>query len=224
MQFEIFGPAPAPPDQGVLRIDAGAVLQRAFAQPIAHDLIDAIESVADRAPFRHMVTRRGGTLSVAMSNCGELGWVSDRSGYRYDPIDPESGQHWPKMPPLFADLAQRAARAAGFAEFSPDVCLINRYQPGNRLGLHQDMDEGEFLSPIVSVSLGLPAIFLWGGKRRAERPRRIPLAHGDVVVWGGPARMNFHGVHSVAAGEHPLTGGSRYNLTFRRARAGGSAP
>jgi len=221
MQFEIFEPALVPPDREVVTIDAGAVLHRAFALPLEHDLIDAIENVTGRAPFRHMVTRRGGTLSVAMSNCGELGWVSDRSGYRYDPVDPESGQHWPKMPPIFADLAQRAARAAGFAEFAPDVCLINRYQPGNRLGLHQDMDEGEFLSPIVSVSLGLPAIFLWGGKRRAERPRRIPLAHGDVVMWGGPARMNFHGVHSVAKGRHPLTGGIRYNLTFRRARAGG---
>ncbi len=204
----------------VEKIDAGAVLQRAFAQPFEHELIGAIGSVTGDAPFRHMVTRRGGTLSVAMSNCGELGWVSDHSGYRYDPIDPESGRHWPDMPPVFADLARRAAQAAGFKDFAPDVCLVNCYRPGNRLGLHQDMDEGEFRSPIVSVSLGLSAIFLWGGTRRSERPRHIALAHGDVVVWGGPARMNFHGVHSVAAGMHPLTGGIRYNLTFRRARAG----
>jgi DNA oxidative demethylase len=218
MQPDLFAATSAPLNQGMVTIDVGAVLQGALALPLEHELIAAIGSVTRVAPFRHMLTRRGGTLSVAMSNCGELGWLSDRRGYRYDPLDPESGQHWQKLPPVFADLARRAAQNAGFADFAPDVCLINRYRPGNRLGLHRDMDEGEFRSPIVSVSLGLPAVFLWGGRTRAERPRRIPLSHGDVVVWGGPARMNFHGVALVAEGNHPLTGGLRYNLTFRRAR------
>lgn len=196
-------------------LDEGAVLLGGFALPIDSGLLDALENVTRDAPLRHMVTPGGWPMSVAMTNCGAVGWVSDGCGYRYDSIDPESGQRWPEMPPVFADLATCAAQAAGFCGFAPDACLINRYEPGARLSLHQDRNEREFRSPIVSVSLGLPAVFLWGGQMRADRPRRVPLAHGDVVVWGGPARMTFHGIHPLADGTHQLTGRARYNLTFR---------
>jgi alkylated DNA repair protein (DNA oxidative demethylase) len=156
-------------------------------------------------------------MSVAMSNCGTLGWLSDRRGYRYDRIDPESGRPWPALPDSFAALARRAAAQAGFEGFVPDACLINRYAPGARLSLHQDRDEREPVHPIVSVSLGLPATFLFGGARRSDRALRVPLVHGDVVVWGGPARLHYHGVLPVPDGEHPLTGPWRINLTLRRA-------
>jgi alkylated DNA repair protein (DNA oxidative demethylase) len=152
-----------------------------------------------------------------MTNCGTAGWVSDESGYRYDPIDPDTGRHWPAMPLPFLDTARRAAAVAGFEDFTPDACLINRYEPGARLTLHQDRNERDFAAPIVSVSLGLPAIFLFGGRTRKDRPRRIRLESGDIVVWGGPARLAFHGVAPLAEGEHPLTGRSRINLTFRKA-------
>jgi alkylated DNA repair protein (DNA oxidative demethylase) len=156
-------------------------------------------------------------MSVAMTNCGAARWVSDRTGYRYHRIDPETGRPWPAMPAVFAELAARAAEVGGFPAFAPDVCLANRYAPGARLSLHQDRDEQDFGAPIVSVSLGLPAVFLWGGLSRSDRPRRVRLAHGDVVVWGGPARMIFHGVMPLADGEHPAIGRRRLNLTFRRA-------
>lgn len=198
-------------------LDEGAMVLGGFARPIDRPLIDALAAVERDAPFRHLVTPGGQPMSVAMTNCGAVGWVSDRSGYRYDPLDPESGKRWPAMPDVFYDLAARAAAAAGFPGFAPDACLINRYEPGARLSLHQDRDEHDLGHPIVSVSLGLAAIFLWGGQKRADRPRRVPLAHGDVVVWGGPARMTFHGVHPLAEGHHPVTGHRRYNLTFRRA-------
>ncbi len=198
-------------------LDEGAVLLSGFAAPVDRELLEALTQIARNAPFRHMLTPGGWPMSVAMTNCGAAGWVTDRSGYRYDPIDPESGQGWPQMPAVFADLATRAAEVAGFADFQPDACLINRYEPGARLSLHQDRDERDFGNPIVSVSLGLPAIFLWGGQLRVERPRRVPLVHGDVIVWGGPARMTFHGVHPLKEGSHSLTGDVRYNLTLRRA-------
>ncbi len=165
-----------------------------------------------------MTTVRGWRMSVAMTNCGNAGWVSDRSGYRYDAIDPDTKRPWPALPALFADLAARAARAAGFEHFDADACLINRYQPGARLSLHQDRNERDFAEPIVSVSLGVPATFLWGGSSRAVRPRRVRLEHGDVVVWGGAARLNFHGIDTLRADVHALTGEARFNLTFRRAR------
>jgi alkylated DNA repair protein (DNA oxidative demethylase) len=155
-------------------------------------------------------------MSVAMTNCGRVGWVSDRSGYRYDPIDPESGIPWPAMPPAFAEIAANAAVAAGFPDYDPDACLINRYSAGSKLSLHQDRDEEDAWAPIVSVSLGLPAVFLWGGKRRSDPVRRLRLESGDTVVWGGPARFVYHGVAPLADGQHPVTGNLRYNLTFRR--------
>jgi len=196
----------------------GAVLLRAFARPVEAELIAAIGEIVTQAPFRHMVTRGGHQMSVAMTNCGNAGWVTDRSGYRYDGVDPESRSPWPAMPRSFRTLAAQAAVEAGFDGFAPDACLINRYQPGARMSLHQDKDEDDFSAPIVSVSLGLPAIFLFGGLQRSNKPRRFRLEHGDIVVWGGPSRLFFHGIAPLADGEHILLGKQRINLTFRKAR------
>jgi len=204
--------------RGSLELEPGAVLLNAFAFDEALGLLATIERVARDAPWRHMTTARGWRMSVAMTNCGDAGWLSDSSGYRYDAIDPQTNRRWPALPGAFADLAGRAARAAGFGRFVPDACLINRYEPGARLSLHQDRNERDFDAPIVSVSLGAPATFLWGGRTRAERPRRLLLEHGDVVVWGGPARLNFHGIEELRTHAHELTGSVRFNLTFRRAR------
>ena len=196
----------------------GAVLLRGFAGEEGAALLQAIAEVTRQSPFRHLVTPGGYRMSVAMSNCGALGWVSDRSGYRYDALDPLSGRPWPAMPAILRKLAVRAAVQAGFAHFEPDACLVNRYEPGARLSLHQDRDEQDFSAPIVSVSLGLPAVFLFGTPSRKDRPQRHRLQHGDVVVWGGPARLAFHGVAPLVDGEHALLGRQRINLTFRRAR------
>jgi alkylated DNA repair protein (DNA oxidative demethylase) len=196
----------------------GAVLLRGLARPVESDLIAALRDIAEQAPFRHMMTPGGHRMSVAMTNCGSAGWVTDRTGYRYDANDPASGKPWPQMPPSFRELAAQAATRAGFGAFSPDACLINRYQPGARMSLHQDRDENDLGAPIVSVSLGLPAIFLFGGMKRTDKPRRFRLEHGDIAVWGGPARLAFHGVVPLADGEHALIGRQRINLTFRKAR------
>ena len=196
----------------------GAVLLRGFAKPFETELIAALREIAAQAPFRHMVTPGGHRMSVAMTNCGRYGWVTDRSGYRYDPNDPETAKPWPAMPASFYQLAGQAAARAGFAGFAPDACLVNRYEPGARMSLHQDKDETDFSAPIVSVSLGLPATFLFGGLKRSDKPRRFRLQHGDVVVWGGPTRLFFHGIAPLADGEHALLGRQRINLTFRKAR------
>jgi len=196
----------------------GAVLLRGFARAFEHELLPALQAVVEQAPFRHMQTPGGHQMSVAMTNCGCLGWVTDRSGYRYDAIDPQTNKAWPDMTAVFLLLAEQAADRAGFAHFSPDACLINRYEPGARMSLHQDRDERDFAAPIVSVSLGLPAIFLFGGAKRSDRPLRYRLQHGDVVVWGGPSRLFFHGVAPLADGEHAALGRQRINLTFRKAR------
>jgi alkylated DNA repair protein (DNA oxidative demethylase) len=179
--------------------------------------VATISQITAISPFRNMVTPGGYTMSVAMTNCGRLGWVTDRRGYRYDTIDPTTQEPWPALPAIFHDLAGRAAAEAGFGFFEPDACLVNRYDPGTRLTMHQDRNERDFGAPIVSVSLGLPAMFLFGGARRQDRARRVRLESGDVVVWGGPARLTFHGVAPLADGEHSLTGRHRINLTFRRA-------
>ena len=196
----------------------GAVLLRGFAKPVEAELIAALRDIAAQAPVRHMVTPGGHSMSVAMTNCGNFGWVTDRAGYRYDAGDPETAKPWPAMPASFRALAEQAANRAGFSGFSPDACLINRYRPGAKMSLHQDRDETDLGAPIVSVSLGLPAIFLFGGLKRSDKPRRFQLEHGDVVVWGGPARLVFHGIAPLADGEHALTGRERINLTFRKAR------
>jgi len=162
-----------------------------------------------------MVTPGGFTMSVALTNCGALGWTSDRRGYRYSPTDPLSGKPWPPMAPAMLQLAREAAGAAGFDGFTPDACLVNHYLPGTRLSLHQDKDEGDYAHPIVSVSLGMDATFLFGGLQRAGRPQRVPLHHGDVVVWGGVDRLRYHGIAPLADSPHPLLGSRRINLTFR---------
>jgi DNA oxidative demethylase len=199
-------------------IAEGAVLLRGFARPVEDELITALREIVVQAPFRHMMTPGGHQMSVAMTNCGDAGWVTDRSGYRYDTIDPDSGKPWPPMPPSFLALAKQAALEAGFDNFATDACLINRYQPGARMSLHQDRDEGDFGAPIVSVSLGLPATFLFGGLKRSDKTQRYRLEHGDIAVWGGPARLAFHGVAPLADGEHAVLGRQRINLTFRKAR------
>lgn len=196
----------------------GAVLLRGFVMPIESELIEAVRAIVAQSPFRRMTTPGGHLMSVAMTNCGERGWITDHTGYRYDPIDPRTGAPWPAMPPLLRDLARRAAEQGGFRDFTPDACLVNRYEPGTRLSLHQDKDELDYAAPIVSVSLGLPATFLFGGLARADKPRRFRLVHGDVVVWGGASRLAYHGVAPLADGEHPLLGRKRINLTFRRTR------
>lgn len=178
-------------------------------------LLKDVGKVAENSPFRHLVTPGGKRMSVAMTNCGTYGWVSDRSGYRYQNTDPITGRHWPSMPPLFTRIARRAAEQAGYQGFTPDVGLINEYRPGTRLTPHQDRDERDRTSPIVSISLGIPAVFLWGGLRRGGSNRRVPLRHGDVVVWGGPDRLRFHGIGTLKENQHPLTGNRRINITFR---------
>jgi len=213
---DLFGDLP-PPVESTETLAEGASVLRGFAGPEAVTLMETLSCVLASAPFRHMVTPGGYRMSVAMSNCGGAGWVTDRTGYRYDPIDPMTGRPWPSMPAAFRSLAARAAAAAGFPGFEPDACLINRYEPAARLSLHQDKNERDFGAPIVSVSLGLPAVFLFGGLRRRDRPRKVRLESGDIAVWGGPARLVFHGVESLTDGDDPLTGRCRINLTFRTA-------
>jgi DNA oxidative demethylase len=196
----------------------GAVVLRGFAAASEAALLEALQDVVRGSPFRHMITPGGFRMSVAMTNCGSFGWVTDRTGYRYDPVDPEHDHAWPRMPDPFLQLAKDAATEAGFDGFVPDACLINRYEPGAKLSLHQDRNERDYDAPIVSVSLGLPAVFLFGGQSRADKPARVPLSHGDVVVWGGPARLRYHGVLPLEEGHHSLMGGHRINLTFRKAR------
>jgi DNA oxidative demethylase len=196
----------------------GAVVLGGFARPAESELAEAVRQVTALAPFRHMLTPGGKRMSAAMSNCGTFGWVTDRAGYRYASEDPESGRAWPPMPEAIFALAAAAAARAGYAGFAPEACLVNRYEPGARLTLHQDKDERDYSAPIVSVSLGLPAVFLFGGDRRSDRTLSVRLVHGDVVVWGGPARLRYHGVRPLADGVHPMLGRCRINLTVRKAR------
>lgn len=199
------------------RIGEQAWLLPGFALPQADALVAATAAVTNASPLRQMLTPGGKRMAVAMSNCGPLGWVSDRGGYRYSASDPLRDAPWPAMPPVIFALAQRAAAEAGFAAFAPDACLINRYQPGTRLSLHQDRDERDYSAPIVSISLGMSATFLFGGHQRSDPVTRIPLHHGDVVVWGGVDRLRFHGVMPLTGSPHPGLGPQRYNLTLRKA-------
>lgn len=199
------------------RIGAEAFVLRGFALPYAEELLPALKEVLRQAPFRHMVTPGGFRMSVGLSNCGELGWTSDRRGYRYTPIDPDSGSQWPAMPDVFKRLARAAAAEAGFADYEPDACLINRYAVGTKLSLHQDRNERDLKAPVVSVSFGIPAVFQFGGDERGDPKRRIALFHGDVVVWGGVDRLRYHAVLPLKPAHHPATGEVRINITFRKA-------
>ena len=205
-------PAPA-----VERLSEAAVVLHGFAQEAAAQLLAEVDGITALSPFRNMITPGGFRMSVGMTNCGRAGWVTDRKGYRYEPVDPITGIAWPPIPGCFWHLAASAAKAAGYLGFEPDACLMNLYEPGTRLSLHRDENERDLTAPIVSVSLGLPAIFLFGGNRRSDRPRRILLQSGDVVVWGGADRLVYHGVAPLPDGEDPLTGNRRINLTFRKA-------
>jgi len=219
MNFSLFDDDDMPPSgpQPLVPDATGATLLRGFALPQISSLLAAINEVLNAAPLRHMATPGGLRMSVAMTNCGPLGWVTDDRGYRYAQRDPASGLPWPAMPAVFQELAREAAQVAGFPGFVPDACLINRYAPGARMALHQDKDESDFDAPIVSVSLGLQATFLFGGAARADKAARIPLFHGDVVVWGGADRLRYHGVAPLKEGKHSLLGTQRINLTFRKA-------
>ncbi len=199
-----------------LRLGDGIALLRGFSR--STELMPIIDAIARQAPFRHLVTPGGQTMSVAMTNCGPVGWVSDRSGYRYSPRDPLTGEIWPPLPAPFETLARGAAALAGFPDFEPDACLVNRYSPGARLTAHRDADEQNYAQPIVSVSLGLPATFAFYGLARGGKGRSVALVDGDVLVWGGPSRLVYHAVRPIKPGTHPVTGGFRYNLTFRHAR------
>ena len=214
--LDLFG-GDDPAQHGRVALGAQSVVLRGFAIPAVDALLAGVDDVIAQAPFRHMETPGGYTMSVALTNCGELGWTTDARGYRYSRIDPVSGQRWPAMPQAFRQLAEDAARAAGFADFAPDACLVNRYAPGSRLSLHQDRNERDYGAPIVSVSLGMPAMFLFGGDDRADRAARVPLFHGDVVVWGGVDRLRFHGVMPLKDLPHPRLGSQRINFTIRKA-------
>jgi len=208
---------PVEPAIAIERLGEAALVLRAHALADEEALLAAVQQVEAQAPFRQMTTPNGLHMSVAMTNCGKLGWITDRRGYCYTRQDPLTGLDWPALPEAFLRLARNAADAAGFAAFMPDACLINRYAPGARLSLHQDKDERDYTAPIVSVSLGIPATFLFGGHARSDKTRRVPLMHGDVVVWGGPDRLRYHGVLPLKEAEHPLLGAQRINLTFRKA-------
>jgi alkylated DNA repair protein (DNA oxidative demethylase) len=214
--FDLFEKLPHSEEAAPNIFPPGAMLMHGFGLAWEADVLRDIEAVLTQAPLRHMVTPGGHTMSVAMSNCGALGWVSDATGYRYSPHDPQSGQPWPAIPGSGLELAQRAAALAGYPKFQPNACLVNNYVPGAKLSLHQDKDEFDFSAPIVSLSLGLPATFLFGTPLRKDRPQRYRLVHGDVVVWGGPSRLAYHGVAALVDGNHPLMGRRRLNLTFRR--------
>lgn len=214
--LDLFG-GDDPAQHGRVALGAQSVVLRGFALPAVDALLAGVDDVIAQAPFRHMETPGGYTMSVALTNCGELGWTTDARGYRYSRIDPVSGQPWPAMPQAFRQLAENAAREAGFADFAPDACLVNRYAPGSRLSLHQDRNERDYGAPIVSVSLGMPAMFLFGGDDRADRAARVPLFHGDVVVWGGVDRLRFHGVMPLKDLPHPRLGSQRINFTIRKA-------
>ena len=214
--LDLFG-GDDPAQHGRVALGAQSVVLRGFALPAVDALLAGGDDVIAQAPFRHMETPGGYTMSVALTNCGELGWTTDARGYRYSSIDPVSGQRWPAMPQAFRQLAEDAAREAGFADFAPDACLVNRYAPGSRLSLHQDRNERDYGAPIVSVSLGMPAMFLFGGDDRADRAARVPLFHGDVVVWGGVDRLRFHGVMPLKDLPHPRLGSLRINFTIRKA-------
>lgn len=204
-------------EKRTIQITPGTVLLEGHALDDAADILATIKQIETASPFRRMLTPNGRTMSVAVTSCGKIGWVSDKSGYRYETADPETGKPWPQVPVFFSDVAQQAASEAGYDGFIPDVCIINRYEPGTKLSLHRDGDEKDFNHPIVSISLGLPATFLFGGLERSDKTKKIPLHHGDAFVFGGESRLVYHGIAPLKDSEHPLLGNQRINLTFRKA-------
>ncbi|WP_213880054.1 DNA oxidative demethylase AlkB [Pseudomonas sp. dw_358] len=217
MKQDLLAEADAAQPPRTEQLGAQTFVLRGFALPQVDALLPELRAVLAASPFRRMVTPGGFTMSVALSNCGALGWTTDLAGYRYSDRDPHSGAPWPMLPEAMRTLAIAAAAEAGFADFDPDACLVNRYVPGAKMSLHQDRNERDYSQPVVSVSLGLPAMFLWGGQQRSDRPQRVPLLHGDVMVWGGVDRLRFHGVLALKEGRHPVMGPQRINFTLRRA-------
>jgi len=190
----------------------GATLMRGLAQAQDGEFLEAMQGVLSAAPLHHATTPTGLPMGVMVSDCG----TPEAFRRRWDPANPAVRQMWPPMPRALLDFSLRCAVRAGFPLFRPDTCHVNRYQAGTKLGLHQDRHECDMSQPIVSVSFGLECVFLLGGLERTDSPKRILLEHGDVIVWGGPSRMRFHGVQPLKPGHHPLTGPYRYNLTFRK--------
>lgn len=204
--------------QTTVLLAEGAMVLRRFATPVVVALMEGVEAVVAQSPLRRLIVPNGRPMRIEMTNCGLVGWVNIDGRYRYSRVDPLTGRSWPGMPATFRRIAGAAASAAGYPDFQPAVCIINRYAVGADLQMHQDRDDTQDRQPVVSVSLGLPAIFHFGGQGRGEKPLTIPLDDGDVVVWGGASRMHRHGVAPVAPGVHPRTGAYRYNLTFRTAK------
>jgi DNA oxidative demethylase len=215
--FEQQPEAQAVEEKPIEIIGEQSVVLRQFASPMQHELIAAIDQIVAQAPFRQMITPGGYVMSAAMTNCGSLGWITDQKGYRYQPLDPLTGKPWPAMPAVFETLAIQAAALAGFDHFKPDACLINEYVVGAKMSLHQDKNERDMSQPVVSVSLGITANFLFGGVNRQDKTQKILLQHGDVVVWGGVDRLRYHGILPLKMASHPLLGERRINFTFRRA-------
>lgn len=219
-EHSLFAAAPGNADlvNDVELLAEGAVILRGFARDVGKELLLHIAAIAGVSPFRHLIMANGMPMAVAITNCGPLGWISTVKGYRYSSTDPMTGRPWPGMPASFHTLAVQAAHAAGFEGFNPGVCIINRYTVGTHLHMHQDRDETRDAQPVVSVSLGLPAKFRFGGQGKGQPARLVPLEHGDVAVWGGRSRMAYHGIAPLEPGTHPLTGDVRLNLTFRTTR------
>ena len=217
MSFDLFAEQDLQQPARIEKISEQAFVLRGFALPWVDTLLTALEQVLTQAPFRQMQTPGGYIMSARLSSCGDLGWTTDLAGYRYSALDPLTGARWPAMPDPFLKLAEAAAHAAGFDHFAPDACLINTYAPGAKMSLHQDKNERTYNAPIVSISHGLPAIFLFGGFERNDPTQRISLFHGDIVVWGGVDRLRFHGVLPIKPGHHSLLGEQRINITLRKA-------
>jgi alkylated DNA repair protein (DNA oxidative demethylase) len=192
-------------------------LLRGFALTNEVKILADLAAIISQSPLRHMMTPMGFAMSAAMTNCGDLGWISNSNGYRYDALDPQTRKPWPAMPISFLELAQNAAIEAGFNDFKPDACLVNQYKVGASMGLHQDKNELDFTQPIVSVSLGIPATFQFGGLSRSDKPIKMLLTHGDIVVWGGDSRLKYHGIMPLKPNIHGVLGPYRFNLTFRKA-------
>lgn len=179
-------------------------------------LMVQVERITKVSPFRKMMTPNGHYTGVALTNCGDFGWTSDRNEYRYSSSDPLNNQPWLAIPESFKALAKNAAHVAGFKDFEPDACLINQYLIGTKLGSHQDKNEKDFSQPIVSVSIGLSAVFQIFGNQRAGQAINYRLYDGDVVVWGNSARLCYHGVRTLSAAELDPTCQQRINITFRK--------